>query len=146
MRTNGSACVVIMGFTHIKYLEAMRILIIFCLSALLLGSSSPQTTIEMDQADKYRLAISIVGNDDGTHYMNPIVLNIENNESGPVLLHIPVGFLFASVDSFVQDMIVTEEQWIALNPGEKKKQPLKLCAPRATTVGRRLPAFIKLKD
>jgi hypothetical protein len=124
-----------MGFTHIKYLEAMRILIIFCLSALLMGSSSPQTTIEMEQADKYRLAFTIAGNDDGTHYMNPIMLNIENKESGPVLLHIPVGFLFASVDSFVQDMIVTQEQWIALLPGEKKKQPLQAMCTQSYNSG-----------
>ena len=113
----------------------MRIYIIFCLSALLMGGSSLQTTIEMDQADKYRLAYTIAGNDDGTHYMNPIVLNIENKESGPVLLHIPVGFLFASVDSFVQDMVVTQEQWIALLPGEKKKQPLQAMCTQSYNSG-----------
>jgi hypothetical protein len=86
-----------------------------------------------NEANEYTLAEAIQkdviraefqGNETSTHYLKPIVTNLENNTNINIVIRISAGYRLSSVDSNIQDVILTNEEMIALKPYEKLNLPL----------------------
>jgi hypothetical protein len=64
------------------------------------------------------------GNEESTHYLKPLLIDLENLKNKKVVIRIISGYRFESNDSNVQDIITTAEELIALNPHEKRQIPV----------------------
>ncbi len=61
---------------------------------------------------------SFTGTENSTHYLKPLTASFANVTTKKVSFVVPPGYHFKSDDSTVQDIIITQEQWIVLNPKE----------------------------
>lgn len=65
------------------------------------------------------------GNGESPHFIDPLQARITNVSSQDLQLHIKPGYIFQSMDSTVQDLIITEDVIITLNSGESVDRALK---------------------
>lgn len=95
--------------------------VVLGLFALLLFSASRPANQEIllfDAIKTKKLTATFAGQDKSTHYLKPIVGILKNVSSANLSVKIPVGYRFASTDTTVQDFVVTQEELIALVPGQ----------------------------
>jgi len=78
-------------------------------------------TITLEKALQTGLVqVSAKGNSASTHYGLPLRMQIKNLSNSPVNISAETGLLFLPEDSLAQGIILTQEQYIALQPGEQK--------------------------
>ena len=76
---------------------------------------------DLNTAAKNKLiSFTINGNVNSSHYIKPVVINIQNLKNTSVLVRIDNGLELKANDSSYQNMIITKEELIVLNPLEKK--------------------------
>jgi hypothetical protein len=93
------------------------------LSLLALSFSTEKSTAELSLEEALKtksIAIEASGNSSSTHYLKPLQLSIHNLKNEALRIRVLPGYHFQSLDSNVQDIITTQEDWIVLNPGESK--------------------------
>jgi hypothetical protein len=92
-------------------------------SSLLMFSSYQEAVknLSLQEALKNKhISIQVEYVDGAPHYKYPLSVQIENLQSTPLLVDIKSGHIFQPDDDQLQDMIVTEDQPVALQPREKK--------------------------
>jgi hypothetical protein len=104
----------------------MKILAL-CITILFSVAENPTTTSIseyqfLDALEKKVLISKVLGNPDSPHYVQPIQITLTNTLDTAVKVTIPNGQTFTSNE--VQDVIVTQEELIALGPKESKTVPL----------------------
>lgn len=101
--------------------------LIICLVALISISASQPVIITYDlktAIEKKLVSCSIYGNDESTHYYQPIKIDITNLTNKNISIRIPNGQKFIADSTDVQDVIITQEELIALSPKKKESKPL----------------------
>lgn len=104
---------------HMKTLIFGSILI----STLLIFSSHQEAAknLSLPEALKSKhISIQAEYVDGAPHYKYPLSVQIENLQSTPLQVDIKSGNVFLAEDAQLQDMIVTEDQPVVLQPREKK--------------------------
>ena len=110
----------------------MRNLLIVFIGVLLLSASKPahqtkDNPIIFDIAtavSEQKIELTVTGNDESPHYYQPILVNLKNLTSEAVTINIKNGQLFKSTDPEIQDIIVTQEEMIALKGFEHISRPI----------------------
>lgn len=102
-------------------------LLVLCITLLFSVTENPSTSsiLEyqfLDALEKKIITTAISGNPDSPHYVQPIAITLTNNSAETIKVTIPNGQMFTSKN--VQDIIVTQEELIALAPKEIKTLPL----------------------
>lgn len=96
-------------------------LIAIALSTFVLTAfKSSRTSLESAIQNK-TVKVSISGDGNYTHYTKPIALELTNLTKANQEISVPLGSWFSSEDPGIQDIISTQEELIALKPGETKK-------------------------
>ena len=94
------------------------ILVLAVLSIAATRKPSVEPTFDLNDAlEKGYVDVAITGNPESSHYLKPIIIELQNLRSEPITIRIPNGLQFHAPD--VQDVIVTKEEMIALAPNEK---------------------------
>jgi len=76
---------------------------------------------DLNTAVKHKLiSYTITGNTQSSNALKPLVLNIRNLKKFPVLIDINNGLELKASDSRYQNIVVTKNEIIKLNPLEKK--------------------------
>ena len=82
--------------------------------------------IKIDEALKTKkINVSIKGNANSTHYLEPIVLDVSNTSKSAISLEVQYGDLFIPTDESKQNIVVTNAKLITLKPNEKKSVRIK---------------------
>lgn len=82
-------------------------------------------TISLEQAiENHWVTYEVRGNGESTHYLKPIILQLENQTSSEILVKVENGQIFNSDFDHIQDIIITQEELIALQSNENKTTPL----------------------
>lgn len=101
---------------------------------LILVAFSPKKEVEitLEEALKQgKVSMVATGNNGSTHYLKPLQIELKNNTSNKVVIRINSGYRFLSEDSTVQDIVITEDELIALNPHENHNATLSgMCVQR----------------
>lgn len=91
--------------------------IIFIGPAFKPGNEHP----DLNSAAKNKLiTYTITGNINSSHYQKPVILTIQNLKKFPVLVDINNGLELKASDNRYQNMVITKDEIIKLNPLEKK--------------------------
>lgn len=103
-----------------------RIALLFSLALFISFTSIPtEKTIDLRTAlEAKNVTFEVVGNQESTHYMQPVKIAITNTSNELLTIRIPNGQLFKTTSEDVQDVIITREELIALGPGQKQTLPL----------------------
>ena len=92
-------------------------ILIGLLSAALMPTSEHNILL-LQKANKIEL--SIIGNAESTHYLEPILLTVTNKTNKKIEINIPPGLHFATVDSNYQDVISTQERTMLIAANASK--------------------------
>lgn len=93
--------------------------------AIFLGFRPAEEYISLADAVKNgAVSYSVSVNEGSTHYIKPLNLTVKNIRSTPVKIKVPNGFKFLPEDDKYQDIIITQEEMLALNPGKSLTIPL----------------------
>lgn len=88
-------------------------------------SNNPAITYDLATAlSAKKIALQVSGSEDSPHYYQPLVVNLKNLTQAPLVIQIKNGQLFKSNDPEIQDIIVTQEELIALEANESKSLPI----------------------
>jgi len=101
--------------------------LIICLIAVISISASQPVIITYDlktAIEKKLVSCSIYGNDRSTHYYQPIKIDITNLTNKNITIIIPNGQKIIADSTKVQDVIITQEELIALTPNKNELKPL----------------------
>lgn len=99
--------------------------LLFLFGTILTFSEAIVPTIDLDKAiESNQIKMQVNGNPESTHYLKPVLLSLENTSKETLKIRIPAGLTFIAQDSTIQDVIVTEETLIALEPGKEATQAL----------------------
>lgn len=78
--------------------------------------------LPLDEAiSQQKITASAFAAENSAHYQQPVVLEMKNITSSPMVIEIPVGRLFQSGNIISQNFVSTEPLMAALDPGEVKK-------------------------
>ncbi len=99
--------------------------IILCIMVTLNGLGQAVKTVNLEEALQLNMVtLEAVGNPESTHYQQPIVLKLINKLNQPISIIVANGIIFQADKEDVQDVIITEEELIALNAKQRKSTPL----------------------
>lgn len=105
-----------------------RILIfflVFGVATLLALKPADETTINLEQAVKNgQVTCAVSVNGESTHYIQPLSVTVKNIKSTPVKVKVPNGFQFIPEDDAYQNIIITHEEMLVLNPGKQLTIPV----------------------
>jgi len=94
------------------------ILFLAVLSIAATRKPSVEPTFDLNAAlEKGYVDVAITGNPESSHYLKPVIIELQNLKSEPLTIRIPNGLQLHAPD--VQDVIVTKEEMITLAPNEK---------------------------
>jgi len=80
---------------------------------------------DLNTAVKNKLiSCTINGNPNSSHYLKPVIITIRNLKKFPVVVDIDNGLILKANDSSYQNMVITRNEIITLNPLEKKSYEL----------------------
>ena len=100
----------------------------FLASALLLaaflGNGNRLEQTLQEAIDSRTVYTTFTGNEGSTHYLKPLQGEIRNLTNKSIYIKVPAGYHFKSTDEDVQDIVITQEELIALAPKETKQVPL----------------------
>lgn len=68
--------------------------------------------------EKEQIEVKVIGNEDSPHYYQPIILELTNLTSKPLNIALKAGQIFNAADPDIQDIIVTQDEMIALQGGQ----------------------------
>tara|TARA_B100000508_G_scaffold138286_1_gene134071 strand:+ start:116 stop:988 length:873 start_codon:yes stop_codon:yes gene_type:complete len=106
-------------------MRIFNILGIICSTVILLSwDASPRLTDLKTASETNLVSFTIQGNPESTHYHQPIIISLTNISEEELLIKIPIGQQFASVNSDTQDLILVKEELIAMKPKETLKKSL----------------------
>ncbi len=71
-----------------------------------------------------KIELTLLGNDESPHYYQPIVATIKNTTNQKLIIHIKNGQIFKSTDPEIQDIIVTQEEFITLDAHQSNTKPI----------------------
>ena len=66
------------------------------------------------------IELTIKGNDESTHYLDPLVVNVKNNTKKIIEMKVPAGLHFVSNEENIQDIISTQAQFVRIAPNSNK--------------------------
>jgi len=101
--------------------------LILVLIAINFLSSSKQTITTYDlktAIDKKLVNCKLSGNFESPHYYQALEINITNLTNKEITVRIPNGQMFISDSTDIQDVIITQEELIALSPNKNEIRPL----------------------
>ena len=88
-------------------------------------NNSTTSNIDFDAALHQKLiTVKAIANPDGTHYLNPLIIQVKNISNTSIRVHLPVGYSFTPVDTNTQALIVLEPQLMVLAPFQTYKKPI----------------------
>jgi hypothetical protein len=94
----------------------------FALFLAFWGNTSiiPVTSISLDEAVRQKLvSVRWEYNPEGTHYTNPLKLNIKNLQTQPLQVTLANGWLLTPEDSIYQTLVTTRTIVMALKPNQQ---------------------------
>ena len=98
---------------------------IIALALICYSFFTPVDYIDLSEAIKSgAVKCTISGNNGSTHYIKPIFIDIKNKRNVPINIKVNNGMQFEPVDSSYQNMIVTQQELLALQPGGTVKIPI----------------------
>jgi len=75
--------------------------------------------VSLEQAIKSgQISCAVSVNNKSTHYIKPLTITVNNIKSTPVKVRVPNGYQFFPDDPLYQNIIVTQEEMLAINPGK----------------------------
>lgn len=95
-----------------------RVIIPLLLVAILVGSATSEDALDLHQAVKSG-QVGMVSRSSGEYQGEAVVIEIENRTDRTQKLLLPAGTLFKADSEPDQDIIVVQEQYIALGPRER---------------------------
>jgi len=97
----------------------MKKIFVILLVVVLFAFKPADNTVNIDEAIRTGLiSCSVQSNSGSTHYIKPLSITLTNIKSTPVSIKIPNGFQFIPEQDEYQNIIVTQEEMLALNPGK----------------------------
>jgi hypothetical protein len=104
-----------------------KIILLFAVVALC-ASNKPANNVkiyDLEEAIANKLiSYEFRGNNESPHYYQPLVANITNRTSEAINIRIPNGFTFKSNSTDHQDIIITQEELIAIDHHKSLEKPL----------------------
>ena len=64
--------------------------------------------------------LTINGNSESTHYLEPLVVNVQNKTKKIIEMKVPAGLHFVSNEENIQDIISTQAQLVRIAPNSNK--------------------------
>ncbi len=102
-----------------------KLLVLFITITILSGSKPISNTYNLKTAiDKNLVACKFRGNFESPHYYQPLIIDITNLTNKEIIIRIPNGQKFITDSTDTQDLIITQEELIALSPKKKEVKPL----------------------
>jgi len=102
-----------------------KLLVLFIAITILSGSKPVNNTYDLKTAiDKKLVTCKFSGNLESPHYYQPLVIDITNLTNKEITIRIPNGQKFITDTTDTQDVIITQEELIALSPKKKVVKPL----------------------
>lgn len=90
-----------------------------------IAKENVNTQLNLNDALKSgRVKCIITGNEKSTHYLQPVIVQLENTDKNSITISINNGDLFIPQDSVYQNIIVTQDALFVLQPKEKKTMPV----------------------
>ncbi len=104
----------------------MKKLILLFIAGVTLSASKPViTTYDIKTAlEKKIIECKFKGNSNSPHYYQPIEINITNLTKKSINIRVPNGQMFITDSTDTQDVIITQEELIALSPQQNDLKPL----------------------
>ncbi|MCB9033692.1 MAG: hypothetical protein H6553_07635 [Chitinophagales bacterium] len=103
-----------------------KLVLLALASFLLLGATTPNNKINLyDAINQKIISVDFKGNEESTHYYEPVVASIQNNTNSNYTIICDNGFLLEPSDAAQQTLIITEEQMISLAPKQKINKQIK---------------------
>lgn len=100
---------------------AFLLITIFSLST----NTTSNSTYDLKTAlEKNLVKCSFSGNSDSPHYYQPLKIDISNLTNRDITIKIPNGLKFVSDSTDTQDLIITQEELIALSPNKRETKLL----------------------
>ncbi len=66
------------------------------------------------------IELTISGNSESTHYLEPLIVNVQNNTKQIIEMKVPAGLHFVSNEENIQDIISTQAQFVRVAPNSNK--------------------------
>ncbi len=66
------------------------------------------------------IELTISGNSESTHYLEPLIVNVQNNTKKIIEMKVPAGLHFVSNEENIQDIISTQAQFVRVAPNSNK--------------------------
>jgi hypothetical protein len=66
------------------------------------------------------IELTIKGNSGSTHYLEPLMVNVENKTKKIIEMKVPAGLHFVSIEDNIQDIISTQAQLVRVAPNSNK--------------------------
>jgi len=102
-----------------------KLLVLFIAITILSGSKPVNNTYDLKTAiDKKLVTCKFNGNLESPHYYQPLVIDITNLTNKEITIRILNGQKFITDTTDTQDVIITQEELIALSPKKKVVKPL----------------------
>jgi len=102
-----------------------NLIVLFIAFITLTGSRPTITTYDLKTAiEKNLVECDFKGNIGSPHYYQPLKIDITNLTNKSISIRIPNGQKFVSDSTDTQDVIITQEELIALSPNNKQTKPL----------------------
>ncbi|HNL16176.1 MAG TPA: hypothetical protein PKJ74_04105, partial [Chitinophagales bacterium] len=99
----------------------MKQMLFISLVALFCMSAAEKQKIDLGLAVKNNaISISMLGNENSTHYYEPVLANMNNNSMDYLEINMPAGTLLEPANETEQTLIVTEDLIVDLSPKQSK--------------------------
>ncbi len=104
----------------------MKNIFLAIIAISILSSSKPSLTIyDLKTAiEKNMVSCAFNGNFESPHYYQPLNIEITNLTNKEISIKVPNGLKFISDSTDIQDVIITQEELIALTPSQKETKSL----------------------
>jgi hypothetical protein len=117
----------------------MKNLLLFALLIVLTGSTPmpPSSTYDLSTAiENGWITASFSGNDESPHYYQPVTVTLSNSTGKPLTIRVLNGQTLTSNNPELQDIVVTQEELIAVGANRKVTKPLfAMCIQRSNGGG-----------
>ena len=102
-----------------------NLLILFVIITFLSGSKPTSNTFDLKTAiEKNLVTCNFSGNLESPHYFQPLIIDITNLTNKDITIRIPNGQKFITDSTDTQDVIITQEELIAMSSKKKVVKPL----------------------
>ena len=121
--------------------------ILLCFTITFNGLGQAIKTVNLEEAIQMNMVtLEAVGNPESTHYQQPIILKLTNKLVQPISIVVANGVIFEANVEDVQDVIITEEELIALSAKERKSIPLNaMCIEKGNSASNEKTRYLLLK-